>query len=155
LDLVEKLFDTICFPNVFCSVFELPSLRNTLKRNKTKKVEEKLTSKFLSIFLEKVFDMDFLQKYLFGVFELPLPRNAQKCTIKKVKEKKSDGGWVVGRVGHSANVRGGPSIYFAGPSSNQVRFLGGALRFSEASPKKEKGHGCGGGGVREAQGTRA
>jgi hypothetical protein len=81
--------------NAFCSVFELPSLRNTRKRDKTKKVEEKLSSKFVVEILGKVFDMDFLQKYFNGVFELPLPRNAQKRTKKKVKEKKmSDGGWV-------------------------------------------------------------
>jgi hypothetical protein len=82
--------------NVFCSVFELPSPRNTRKRGKTKKVEEKLTSKFLSIVLGKVFDMDFLQKYFYGVFELPSPRNAQKRTKKKIQEKKSRqvGGWV-------------------------------------------------------------
>jgi hypothetical protein len=58
----------------------LASLRNTWKREFF--VEEKLTSKFLSIFSEKVFDMDFLQKHFYGVFELPLdlPRNAQKRT---------------------------------------------------------------------------
>jgi hypothetical protein len=76
--------------NVFCSVFELPSLKNTRKCDKTKKVEEKLASKFLS----KVFDTDFLPKYFYGVFELPLPRNAQKRTKKKSQEKKV--GWWVG-----------------------------------------------------------
>jgi hypothetical protein len=81
---------------VFCSVFELPSLRNTRKRDKTKKVEEKLTSKFFVKILEKVFDMDFLQKYFYGVFELPLPRNAQKRTKKKSQEKKKSEGWVGG-----------------------------------------------------------
>jgi hypothetical protein len=96
--------------NVFCSVFELPSLRNTRKRDKTKKVEEKLSSKLFVEILGKVFDMDFLQKCFYGVFELPLPRNAQKRTKKKVKKKKSRmvGGW----VGDSVNVRGGPSIFF-------------------------------------------
>ena len=92
-----KNFSTRFFlQNVFCSVFELPSLRNTRKRDKTKKVEEKLTSKIFVKILEKVFDMDFLQKYFYGVFELPLPRNAQKRTKKKVKEKKRRmvGGWV-------------------------------------------------------------
>jgi hypothetical protein len=68
------------FWSIFLCVFELPSLRNTRKRDKTKKVEEKLTSIFLSIFWGKVFDMDLLQKYFYGVFELPLPRNAQKRT---------------------------------------------------------------------------
>jgi hypothetical protein len=95
---LQKLFHTILQKkNVFCSVFELPSLRNPRKRDKTKKVEEKLTSKFLSIFLEFVFDMDFLQKYFCGVFELPSPRNAQKRTKKKTKEKKV--GWWVGGSG--------------------------------------------------------
>jgi hypothetical protein len=56
-------------------------------------VEEKLTSKVLSIFPEKVFDMDFLQKYLKGVFELPLPRNAHKHTKKKVENKTFGVGW--------------------------------------------------------------
>jgi hypothetical protein len=37
VDFFEKLFDTIFLQNVFCSVFELPSLRSTLKRDKTKK----------------------------------------------------------------------------------------------------------------------
>jgi hypothetical protein len=87
-----------CFflQNVFCSVFELPSLRNTRKRDKTKKVEEKLLSKKFVEILEKVFDMDFLQKYFYGVFELPLPRNAQKRTKKKSQGKKKVGWWVGG-----------------------------------------------------------
>jgi hypothetical protein len=43
-----KSFSTRFFLQiVFCSVFELPSLRNTRKRDKTKNVEEKLTSKFV------------------------------------------------------------------------------------------------------------
>jgi hypothetical protein len=83
-----KLFDTIFFVKRFCSALELPSLGNTRNRDKTKKVEEGLTSKFLSISLGKVFDMDFLQKYAHGVFELPLPRNAQKRTLKKNQETK-------------------------------------------------------------------
>jgi hypothetical protein len=60
-NLLENIFNTIFFlQNVFCGVFELPSLRKSRKRDKTKKNEVKLTSKFLSIFLGKVFDMDFL-----------------------------------------------------------------------------------------------
>jgi hypothetical protein len=74
--------------NVFCCVFELPSLKNTRKCDKTKKVEEKLTSKFLSKFWRKVFDTDFLPKYFNGVFELPLPRNAEKRTKKTATKKK-------------------------------------------------------------------
>jgi hypothetical protein len=81
--------------NVFCSVFELPSLKNTRKCDKTTEVEEKLTSKFWSKFWsKKVFDTDFLPTYFYGVFELPLPRNAQKRTKKKSQEKKV--GWWVG-----------------------------------------------------------
>jgi hypothetical protein len=73
--------------NVFCSVFELPSLKNTRKCDKTD--IEKLTS-------EKVFDTDLLPKYCYGVFELPLPKNAQKRTLKRNQGKKSRlvGGWV-------------------------------------------------------------
>ena len=92
-ELFVKTFRHDFLQNVFCSVFELPSPKNTRKRNKTKKVEEKLTSKFFVEILGKVFDMDFLQKYFHGVFELPLPRNAQKRT-KKNQEKKV--GWWVG-----------------------------------------------------------
>jgi hypothetical protein len=95
--------------NVFCSVFELPSLRNTRKRDKTKIIEEKMTSKPLSIFLGKAFDMEFLQKHFYGVFELPLPRNARKRTPKKTKKKsRLVGGW----VWDLANARGGPSVLF-------------------------------------------
>jgi hypothetical protein len=101
--------------NVFCSVFELPSLRNTRKRDKTKEVEEKLTSIFLVKILGKVFDMDFLQKYFCGVFELPLPRNAQKRTKKKAKKKKSRrGGWV--GLGFSKSTGGSVDFFFGGPS---------------------------------------
>jgi hypothetical protein len=97
----------------FVGVFELPSLRNTRKCDKTKKAEGKLTSKFLSFFFEKVFGMDFLQSIVYGVFELPLPRNALKRT-NKLQGGKSRlvGGW----VRDPANVRGGPSIFFASPS---------------------------------------
>jgi hypothetical protein len=108
--------------NVFCSVFELPSLKNTRKRDTTKKVEEKLTPKFLSIFWEKVFDMDFLQKYVYGVFELPLPRNAQNRTKKNQGKKKSRFffGWWVGWVWDLANARGvrrffSPLVFFCRP----------------------------------------
>jgi hypothetical protein len=81
--------------NVFFGVFELPSQKNTRNSDKTKKVDENLTSKFLSKFWKKGFDTDFLPKYFNGVFELPLPRNAhQKRTKKKVKKKKV--GWWVG-----------------------------------------------------------
>jgi hypothetical protein len=92
VELFVKAFrhDLFC-KTVFGSVFELPSLKNTRKRDKTKKVEEKLTSNFLSKFWEKFSTWTFkvfLQKYFYGVFELPLPRNAQKRTKKKVKKKK-------------------------------------------------------------------
>jgi hypothetical protein len=58
--------------NVFPRVFELPSLRNTRNRDKTKQIEEKLTSQFLWIFWDLLSTMDFLQTYFGGVFELPL-----------------------------------------------------------------------------------
>jgi hypothetical protein len=105
-----KLFNTTFLQNVFCNVFELPLLRITRKRDETKKVEEKLTSKFLSIFLEKVFDMDFLQIYVYGVFELPLPSNAQKRTKRKSRKKtRLVGGW----VWNLATVRG--VVFFGRP----------------------------------------
>jgi hypothetical protein len=96
--------------NVFGSVFELPSLKNTRKCDKTKVVGGKLTSKFLSKFWEKFSTRTFCQNIFNGVFELPLPRNAQKRTKKKSQEKKkSDGGWVGLRF---SKCTGGPSIYF-------------------------------------------
>jgi hypothetical protein len=100
--------------NVFCCVFELPSLRNTRNRDKTKEVEETLTSKFLSFFLENVFDMDFLQKYLYGVFELPLPRKVRKRPLKKkARNKKVDGGWV--GLGFSKCTGGSVDFFLAAP----------------------------------------
>jgi hypothetical protein len=75
---------------VFCCAFELPSLRNTQKRDKTKEVEEKFALKFLSVFF--LFDMDFLT--FNGVFELPSPKNAQKRTLKKSTTKIGCGGLV-------------------------------------------------------------
>jgi hypothetical protein len=84
-------FVTIFLQNVCCCIFELPSLRNTLNRDKPKKVEEKLTSKILPIFWGKVFDMGLFTKILFVVL-----LNAQKPTKNKRQEKKSRlvGGWV-------------------------------------------------------------
>jgi hypothetical protein len=73
--------------NVFLSVFELFSLRNIPKREK-QKVEEQLTSKFLSVVFEKVFDMNFLLKHFNGVFELPY-RKLPKNVLKKNKKKRT------------------------------------------------------------------
>jgi hypothetical protein len=60
------------FAIFFYSVFELPSLRNTRNRDKTKKVEETLTSKFLSICLESgkfsTRTFYFLQTYFYGLW---------------------------------------------------------------------------------------
>jgi hypothetical protein len=89
------------FVKRFCSVFELPSLRSTWKCDKTKQVEEKLTSKFLSIFQElswkKVFDMDmdFLH-FFFSCFWTPLAVKRPKTHTKKLKEAN-----ILGLVGSS------------------------------------------------------
>jgi hypothetical protein len=83
-----------------------PSLKNTRKRDKTKKVEENLTLKFLS----KLFiDMDFC-KNTFVVFLNSPCRETSKNVLKTNQEKKTRmvGGW----VWDLANVRGGPSIFF-------------------------------------------
>jgi hypothetical protein len=105
----KKLFDTIFLQNVFCSVFELPSLKNTRKRDKTKKVEEKLTSNFLSK-IWKYFSTWTFCKNIFMVFLNSPCREAPKNVLKKKPGKKSRvvGGW----VWDLANVRGGPSIFF-------------------------------------------
>jgi hypothetical protein len=70
--------------NVFRGVFELPSLRNTRKRDKTKS-RGGADVIFVSIFDMSAFDMGLLQKHFYGgVFELSflytIPRNAQKRT---------------------------------------------------------------------------
>jgi hypothetical protein len=103
----------IFLQNVFCSVFELPSLRNTRKRDKTKKVEEKLTSKFFVEILGNFFGMDFLQKYFMVFLNSPCRETPKNVLKKKSRKKKSRmvGGW----VGDSVNVRGGPSIFFWRP----------------------------------------
>jgi hypothetical protein len=94
----------------FLSVFGLPSLRNTRKCDETKKVEEKLTSIFFSIFWGKAFDMDFLQNICVVFLNPPaLPRNTQKRTKKSQEKQKSDGGWV--GLGFSKCTGGRPSIY--------------------------------------------
>jgi hypothetical protein len=85
-------------------------LRNTQKRDNTKEVEGKLTSKFLSVFVEKVFDMDFLQKYFMVFLNSPYRENPKNLLLKK----KSAGGLVGLRY---SKCTGGPSI-----------FLGSALR---------------------------
>jgi hypothetical protein len=112
--------DTIFFKAFFVALFELPSLRNTRKRDKTKKVEKRLTSKFLSIFFGKVFDMGFLQKYFNAVFELPLPRNDQKRT--KQKSQKKYVGWLVPRK--LFKYTSGSVIFLEGPLLNFLNFLG-------------------------------
>jgi hypothetical protein len=105
-----KLFDTIFLQNVFFSVFESPSLRNTRKRNKTKKIEEKLTSTFC----KNIFFMVFLNSPY---------RETPKNVLKKSQEKKI-GWWVGGWVWDLANIRGGPSIFLAGPSSLHALLAG-------------------------------
>jgi hypothetical protein len=83
-DFCCESFSTRFFVKRFFGIaFELPSLRNTRKRDKTKqKIKGKLTSKNLSVLLEKVFDGLFV-KHCAGVFELPLLRSAQKRTKKR------------------------------------------------------------------------
>jgi hypothetical protein len=63
----ENFSPRFFFQNVFCSAFELPSQKNTGKRDKTKEVEEKLTSKFLSKFWQNLSTWTFCQN-IFVVF---------------------------------------------------------------------------------------
>jgi hypothetical protein len=83
VDFLVKTFRQDFF--VFRSVFEQPSRQN-------KKLEEKLTSIFLSIFSGKVFDMEFFQKKnvfvvcgLFG-FWTSVTEKRQKNVLKKSQE---------------------------------------------------------------------
>jgi hypothetical protein len=87
-----KNFSTRFFlQNVFCSVFELPSLKNTRKCDKTKKAEEKLTSKFLSKFWEKFSARTFCQN-IFMVFSNSPCRETPKTVLKKTATKKKEKG---------------------------------------------------------------
>jgi hypothetical protein len=137
-----KLFDTIFSQNVFCSVFELPSLKNTRKRDKTKEVEEKQTSSFLSKFWKKFPTWTFCQNIFNGVFDLPLPRNAQKRTRKKSQEKKSDGGWV--GLGFSKCTGRSVDLFFGGPSRRskaargRPNKIGGCRIFRKTQEKNGK-----------------
>jgi hypothetical protein len=99
----DDRFCNTCF--VVRSAFDLPSLRSTRSRDKTKKAEEKLTSKFLPICLEIVFDVDFLQKYLMVFLNSPYRETPENVLNKKCQEKKN---WlVVGWLWGLAIVRGG------------------------------------------------
>jgi hypothetical protein len=76
--------------------------RNTRKHEKTKRIEEELTSGLLSIFWESFrhghgLRMDFLQKLVCGVFELPSPLpGAPKNVLKK---SHTEAGGLVDRPG--------------------------------------------------------
>jgi hypothetical protein len=67
--------------------FKLPSLKNTRKCDKTKKVEEKLTSKFLSKCWEKFSTRTFCQN-IFMVFSNSPCRETPKNVLKKTATKK-------------------------------------------------------------------
>jgi hypothetical protein len=107
-----KPFDTIFLYNAFCSVFELPSLRNTRKRDKAKKAEEKLTSKFCRFFSGKFSWGLFVKMFLMVFLNSPYRETPENVLKKKARGKKV--GWWAWDL---ANARGGgPSIFLAGPS---------------------------------------
>jgi hypothetical protein len=99
--------------NAFCSVFELPSLRNTRKREKKDK-RGKPDIEIVTDLFGKILTCTFCNYcFIFFFFEHPSLRNAQKRTKNKVKNKKSAGGW----VWDLANARGGSvGFVFRGPS---------------------------------------
>jgi hypothetical protein len=124
VDSFVKTFRHVFFCKRFFSVFKLPSLRNTQKCDKTKKIEEKLTPKFLSFFFKltpkKVFDMELKKKHICMFFFNSPYRETSKNVLKKSQGKKIRlvGGW----VWDLAHVRGRPSIFFGrlafgGPSA--------------------------------------
>jgi hypothetical protein len=82
---------------VFLCVFELPSLRTTRKRDKTKKVEEKLTSKFCRFFWEKFSTWTFYKNISVVFLNSPCRETPQNLLKKQGKEKKV--GWWVGGSG--------------------------------------------------------
>jgi hypothetical protein len=69
---------------IFCRVFELPSPRNALKRDK--QIAEKSVLIFSPDFFAKTFRADFCETLCFIAFELPSLRN----TRKRDKTKKSE-----------------------------------------------------------------
>jgi hypothetical protein len=93
--LVDFLFSffAISFSNVFCSVFELPSLRNTRKRD-FKKVEKKLTPKFLSIFWDFFSTWTFCKNISVVFLNSPCREASKNVQKSKSREKKSGDGWV-------------------------------------------------------------
>jgi hypothetical protein len=88
VDFLQKLFDTIFLQNVLCSVFELPSLRNTRKRDKTKKVEKRLTSEFCR-FVRGRFSTWAFCKNVFVVFLNSSYREMPKNVLRKRSRNKN------------------------------------------------------------------
>jgi hypothetical protein len=117
-----KNFSTrfVCKKVFFC-VFELPSLKNTRKRDKTKKSRKNWHRNFCRnvwfCFRHGLFVKTFLWHIIYGVFELPLPRNAQKRTKNKIKKKKV--GWWVGL--RFSKCTGGPVVCFCRPLARTAK----------------------------------
>jgi hypothetical protein len=103
VDCFVKAFRHDSFVKRFCGVFELPSLRNTRKRYKQIKNKEKLTSKFLSIYLGKFFDMDFFSFFFVKIFvwcfTTPLTEKRPKTYLKKSRGGGGGVGWWLGGSG--------------------------------------------------------
>ena len=104
--------------NVFCSVYELPSLRNTEKHDKTKTIEEKLTSNFCRFFWEKFSTWTWTFCKNTSVFlnspcrNLPLTEKSQERT--KNKSRKKLGRWV--GLGFGISAGGGDEMHFCLPA---------------------------------------
>jgi hypothetical protein len=81
----------------FCNVFELPSLRNTRKRD-AKEIEEKLTSKFCRFVWEKFLTWTSCKNILVVFLNSP-SREAPKTALRKSQEKQKQDGGRVTRVG--------------------------------------------------------
>jgi hypothetical protein len=110
--LFVKTFRHDFFVKRFCGVFELPPLRNTRKRDKTKKNRGNTDIKVFVVFFGKSFRHGPFVNILYGYRETP----------KNIPKKSQGGGKSAGRwVGlRFSKCTGGLSICFASPSLGYV-----------------------------------
>jgi hypothetical protein len=124
------------FVKRFLCVFELPSLRNTRKRDKTKKNRGKTDIEIFVDFFGESFRQGLFAKNIFMVFlNSPCRETPKNVLKKKSREKKSDGGWV--GLGFSKCTGGSVDLFFAGPSTGTGNFPAPPAEQGAVSMRKE------------------